>query len=267
MKGTINLISLVVLMMACGVLAAQQPAPQEFTIPLSNPNAKGKLIVDLHDGGVSVEGYSGKDVIVSVKTRDDDEEERTREGLRRIPNMGASFEIVEEDNVVYIDGDNKRQADYTVKVPRDFSLRIKTHHNGDVMIRNVSGEIEVDGHHDDITIENVSGSVVADTHHGDIKVTFAAVTSGVPMAFSTYHGDVDITFPSNINASAKMKSDKGDIYTDFEMKVNPSKPQMKSSDRGARRIIVSDWVHSEIGSGGPEYMFTTHHGDIILRKR
>ncbi len=268
MKRINHTINLALLMLIGHLAIAQQTDVQEFTMPLTNPDAPGKLAVDLHHGGVTITGYSEKEVLVTMKTyREEEEKAPSREGLKRIPNMGAAFEIVEDNNVVAISGDRHHKTDFTIQVPREFSLIIKTHHDGEVQISDVSGEIVVDAHHGGMELENVSGSVVADTHHGDIIVTFDAVSPNVPMAFSTYHGDVDITFPSSINASAKMKSERGDIYTDFEMKLNASQPQLKKSEDGKQKIAIMEWVRSEIGSGGPEYMFTTHHGDIILRKK
>ncbi len=249
-------------------LQAQQ-STQDFTIPLSNPNDPGKLAVSLHNGKIRVESHSGKDVLISVKVyrSDKNKDSYSRQGLKRIPKTGADFEILENRNIVQIKGGNKNRADYTIKVPQEFSLSIKTHHDGDVYVQDVSGTIVVDAHHGGIQIENVKGSVLADTHHGSIKVSFSEIKSGVPMAFSTYHGDVDVTFPSNINASAKMKSIKGDIYTDFEMELKPTEPQTQQTRNNGRKIVVSNWIYSNIGSGGTEYMFTTHHGDIILRKK
>ncbi len=271
MKWIKNVTSLMVIMLVSYLMSAQSTA-EEFTIPLSNPGKAGQLIVDLHEGGVTVTGYAGNEVIVSVETEDDEDEDeedknRSREGLRRIPNAGMSFEIEEENNIVKIAGTRSRHTDFTIKVPRQFSLTLKTHHDGDVVVRDVVGELVVDAHHGDMELLNVGGSVVADTHHGDIKITFASVKSGVPMAFSTYHGDVDITFPASVNAAVKMKSDRGDIFTDFDMELNASKPSIQKTKEGKQKIAVMEWIQSKLGSGGPEFMFTTHHGDIILRKK
>lgn len=271
MKRMKNVAGLLILMFTSLAAFGQQSA-EEFTIPLSKPGSAGKLIVDLHEGGVTVTGYSGNEVVVSVLPReeedkDEDREDRSRAGLKRIPNAGMSFEIEEENNVIRIAGSRRRHSDFTIKVPKQFSLSIKTHHDGDVSVKDVSGELVIDAHHGGMELQNVGGSVVADTHHGDIIVSFTSIKSGVPMAFSTYHGDVDISFPSSVNADMKMKTDRGDIYTDFDMELSTSKPTIQKTKEGKQKIAVMEWVRSKMGSGGPEYMFTTHHGDIILRKK
>ncbi|MCB0629408.1 MAG: DUF4097 family beta strand repeat-containing protein [Saprospiraceae bacterium] len=252
-------------------LVAQNPYSRDFNMPLSKPNETGTLKVDLHMGGVTVEGYSGKEVLITMISQPDEDGEedsdRSKEGLKRIPNSSMDFEIAEENNVVYIKGSHKGRTDFKVKVPRQFSLDLSTHHDGEVKVTDVTGEIEVDAHHGGMELINVGGTVVADTHHGDITVSFSSIKSGVPMAFSTYHGDVDITFPGNTNATMKMKSDKGDIYTDFDLTANRPETRLENTGDNPKKIEISSWIYSNIGNGGPEFMFTTHHGDIILRKK
>jgi len=262
-----RLLVLLFLLSAASLALAQKQSSEVFEIPLSDPNAPGKLRVDLHDGSITVEGYSGKDVILSLVTYGRNEGSSTsKNGLKRIPNVGSGFEIVEADNVVMVQGSRKSRMDFIIKVPWEFSLYLGAHHNGDIKVNNVKGEFELDSHHGGIKLTDIEGAVVADTHHGAIVANFKSIQSNTPMAFSTYHGDVDITFPASTNATVKMRSEKGDIYTDFDLQLNTPKPKTVPMAKGGSRIEVSQWIQSDIGSGGPSFMFTTHHGDVILRK-
>ncbi len=38
------------------------------------------------------------------------------------------------------------------------------------------------------------------------------------MSFSTMNGDVDVTMPGDVKARVKLKSDNGEIYSDFEVR-------------------------------------------------
>lgn len=262
-----SLLVLLFLLSAGSLALAQKQSSEVFEIPLSDPNSPGKLRVDLHDGSITVEGYSGKEVVVSLVTYGRNEgSSATKNGLKRIPNVGSGFEIVEADNVVMVQGSRKTRMDFIIKVPQEFSLYLGTHHNGDIKVSNVKGEFELDGHHGGMKLTDIEGAVVADTHHGAIVANFKSIQTNTPMAFSTYHGDVDITFPTSTNATVKMRSEKGDIYTDFDLKLNTPKPKTVPTAKGGSRIEVSKWIQSDIGSGGPSFMFTTHHGDVILRK-
>ncbi len=249
--------------------ASQSAGEQEYTLPLSNPGQPGKLYAKLHRGSIKVEGHSGKDVIVKVlpgDVDDDDENYSSRSSLRRIPNTATQFEIVEQNNEVRIQGVNNRHVNFEVKVPSQFSLQLNTHHDGYIEVSNVTGEIVADGHHEDIVLNNVGGSAIVDTHHGEIKVTFTSVTPKAPMAFSTYHGDIDIEFPQNVDGSVKIKTTKGEIYTDFELDLRVESAVVKSGGSGTK-IEIGGWLRGDIGSGGPEYLFSTYHGDVILREK
>ncbi|MEQ9403351.1 MAG: DUF4097 family beta strand repeat-containing protein [Cyclobacteriaceae bacterium] len=259
------------LMMALTVftVTASVSQNQEYKVPLSNPGQPGKLIVKVHKGFIKVKGYTGKEVIVSVVPGDDDnnDEGPSKQGLRRVANTAAPFEIVEEDNEVRIQGTGNSYINFEIKVPNKFSLQLNAHHEGYIEVSDVTGELEVDGHHEDIVLNNIGGSVVADTHHGNITATFTSVTPDVPMAFSTYHGDIEITFPSNTNGSVKVKTTKGDIYTDFEMDLKAEVAQVKTASSKGTKIEVGGWLKGNLGSGGSEFLFSTYHGDIIIRKK
>ncbi len=241
---------------------------QEFSIPLSDPGKPGKLVANMHRGSIRVEGYSGEEVkirVVSIGDEDEEDRDSDKNGLRRIPNTAAQFNIEEQNNVVTISGGRNKRVDFTIQVPEEFSLNLKTHHDGFIGVKNVKGNIEADGHHEDIEMSGISGSVVADTHHGEITVAFDDVYKETPMAFSTYHGDIDITLPPNVNSSAKIKTTKGEVYTDFDLDLKVETANVANKGKGTK-IQVGGWLKGDLGSGGAEYMFSSYHGDVVIRK-
>ncbi len=244
---------------------AQTLYEEEIKVTLSNPSKPGSLQVHNHNGTVDVQGYEGEEVLVKIKSHTDQKEKyKDREGLKRIPNQALNVDIVEEDNLVEIRGGQKR-TDFVIKVPKQFSLDVSTHHNGEVHVSNVTGEMVIDCHHGGMKLQDVGGSLVADTHHGEIVANFLSVADR-PMAFSTYHGDVDITFPPSVSCDVKIKSERGDIFTDFDVSMKALKPAEEIKDNGRREIKIGGWMKGAIGSGGQEYMFNTYHGDVIIRK-
>ena len=252
-----------------GGLLAQNEYTQDIAIPLSNPGEKGKLQASLHNGSLTVEGYNGNEVMITVITRekeDNSSKQKSIPGLKRIPNAAMSFEITEDNNKVRVNGGHKGRVDFVVKVPKNFHLSLSTHHNGQIKVSGVTGEIEVDAHHGGIELNQVAGSVIADTHHGAIKVTLNAITSNKPMAFSTYHGNVEVTLPSSVNASTKIKTAKGDVFTDFDLNMRVQKPETSTDNRGRTKVKMGGWLYGDLGKGGPEFMFNTYHGDIIIKK-
>ena len=260
-------ISTVFLMIGIATTLLAQSKEHTVNVPLSNPGQRGTLDLYTHHGKVEVVGYDGQEVVITISShiKDDDKQKSSRAGLKVIPNIAPDLEITEDDNLVEVDTDNNSNADYFVKVPKNFDLNLGAHHGGDIKVEGVNGTIELNTHHGGIEFVNVGGSVVADTHHGAIVGSFATVDQNKSMAFSTWHGDVDVTFPSSFNSSVKLKSTKGNIYTDFDMTTSLQEPKT-TKDRDGTKIKIGGWMFGQIGNGGPELMFSTYSGDVIIRK-
>lgn len=259
---------------------AQEKVLETYKVPLSNPNQSGKLFVELQNGTIQVMGYNGKEVEVQFiergedKRRDNDwdwngnedkDHRNSKKGLKKISNNYIDLEITEDNNRVFVKGSHNRRSDLLIKVPQNFALKLKAHHNGDIYVENVIGELEITSHHGEIIMEKVGGSIVADTHHGEIRASLVSVIADAPMAFSTYHGDVDITLPASVKCDTKIKTAKGDIYTDFDLDLK-TVTENKTTGNGRRQIKIGGWMYGEIGAGGEEFLFNTHHGDVVIRK-
>jgi hypothetical protein len=98
-------------------------------------------------------------------------------------------------------------------------------------------------------------------------VKFREVTPDVPMAFTTLHGDVDVTFAGNIKASTKIKSERGEVFTDYDMAIDkrPQKEE-KRNESGVYKVSIDDWIYGKINGGGPEMLFKNMHGNIYIRR-
>jgi len=67
-----------------------------------------------------------------------------------------------------------------------------------------------------------------------------------------------------------MKADNGDIYTDFELQLNPNRaPTVEDGrDRGGKyKVRIDRAMVGTINGGGPEMTFTTLNGRIYIRKK
>ena len=132
------------------------------------------------------------------------------------------------------------------------------------MVSNIDGDLEIGCVNGEIELNNISGSVLSNTVNGDIRGNFKSVASNQAMSFVTLNGDVDISFPASIKAMAKLKSDRGDIFTDFDMEITRSQPKVESG-KGKYKVSVESWVTGKINGGGPEYTFKNMNGNIYLR--
>jgi hypothetical protein len=249
----------------------QTGTTEQLTVPLSSPGKPYTLKVHLVTGSIKVTGYDGKDVVINVTPRGGDEEEprSTVNGMKRISASGG-YEVTakEADNTVTVNTGNPNKAlDLILKIPQDVKLKAGTVNDGDVVVENLRGEIEVNNVNDKISLTNISGSVVANTVNGDVTVTFTAIDPKASMAFSTLNGDVRVTLPADTKANLKLKSDNGDVFSDFDIDIDktPSKVD-KITEPGMYKIKKDDWIYGRINGGGPEMMMKNMQGDIFVKK-
>ena len=253
-------------------LSGQAGSTEQLTVPLSSPGKAYSLKVHLVTGSIKVVGYEGKDIIINVTPKSGQEEERpkaTENGMKRI-SISGGYEVTakEADNTVTVNTGNPMKAlDLDLKIPQDVKLQLGTVNDGEVIVENVRGELEVNNVNDKITLTNISGSVVANTVNGDVNVTFKAIDPKAPMAFSTLNGDVNVTLPSDTKANLKLKSDNGDVFSDFDIDIDktPSKVD-KTTEPGMYKIKKDDWVYGKINGGGPEMMMKNMQGNIYVKK-
>jgi hypothetical protein len=250
----------------------QSGSTESLTVPLSSPGKSYSLKVHLVTGSIKVVGYEGKDVIVNVTPRKNDDDDRsgdTKNGMKRI-SISGGFEVTakEADNTVTINTGNPNKAlDLELKIPQDVKLKLGTVNDGEVTVENVSGELEVNNVNDRITLTNISGSVVANTVNGDINVTFKTIDPKAPMAFSTLNGDVNVTLPADTKANLKLRSDNGDVFSDFDIDIDKTPAKIdKTAEPGLYKIKKDDWVNGKINGGGPEIMMKNMQGDIYVKK-
>lgn len=267
----INAIVLVTVGLLLVVSSVYGQSSNEFTVPLSEPAKRGKIKAAINHGSVTIKGTARKDVLIKYLTEQDEEDEhnKTKDGLRRIGGGGMDLEVTENGNTVTVhSGTWNNKLDLLIEVPAGMDVEAKTHNDGDLMVSNIEGEAELTNHNGEITALNISGSVMATTYNGELKVTFDKVKEGTPMSFTTYNGDVDVTFPAAFKATLKMKTERGDIYSDFDVNFKNSGPvQKKDTKAGVYKVVIDEWKRGDINGGGPEITLRNYNGDIFVRRK
>jgi DUF4097 and DUF4098 domain-containing protein YvlB len=267
-KQSIILVLVTFFLCLAGMGIAQD---NEFTVALTDPAKRGKIKVHLNSGSITIKGTARKDVLVRYKSEEDEEEKenKTKDGLKRVSGGGIDLEASENDNYVTIkSGSWNNEVNLEIEIPSGFDVQAHTYNNGDLMLSNVQGELALTNYNGEITALNISGSVVVTTYNGEIKLTFDKVKENTPMSFITYNGDIDVSFPSTVKASVKMKTEQGDIYTDFDMKITSTGPKKTEDTKsGKYKIVIDDWKKGDINGGGPEITMKTNNGDVYIRKK
>lgn len=243
----------------------------EFTIALTDPAKRGKIKVQLNSGSITIKGTARKDVLVRYAAEDDEDrsEKKTKDGLKRVSGGGIDLEASENENAVTIkSGSWNKELNLEIEIPANFDVHAQTYNNGDLMLSNIQGELALTNYNGEITALNISGSVIATTYNGEIKLTFDKVKENTPMSFVTYNGDIDVSFPGVVKASVKMKTEQGDIYTDFDMKISSTGPRKTQDTKsGSYKIVIDEWKKGDINGGGAEITMKTNNGDVYIRKK
>lgn len=250
---------------------AQSTATEQISIPLTKPNEAGSLDVSLVMGTIKVTGTKSKEVL--IKSSVGEGRERTRgeaNGLKRIPNTNMGLTVTEQNNQVEVSTDAiHRMINLEIEVPQNFNLRLSTVNGGNLVVSNVNGNMELANVNGSILLENVSGNAVANTTNGMVKANILKWDGKSPMAFSTLNGNVDITLPANSKFSTKLRSDRGEVYTDFDMTREAAQAQTKTgtrNDKGLYRVSTADFITGKVNGGGPEILIKNMNGNIYLRK-
>jgi Toastrack DUF4097 len=262
--------------LCAGALLAQDGG-EKATVPLTDPSRPATIRVHLIEGGIIVRGGNVKDVLVEARSRSGGELRESHppgaSGMKRLDLPGnAGLDVVEENNVITIKTASwNRPSDLVLTVPQRSSLQLKCLNNGDIYVEHVAGEIDADDLNGKITLKDVSGSVVAHSLNGAVVVSLDQVDPSKPMSFSTMNGDIDVTLPDNIKANVRMKTDNGEIYSDFDVKLDArTQPIPNESGRrqdGTYHLRFDKALRGTINGGGPEFQFTSFNGQIYIHKK
>ncbi|MEO7530878.1 MAG: DUF4097 family beta strand repeat-containing protein [Sediminibacterium sp.] len=272
---TIKIISaFIITLMLTGEVMAKQAAEQkeQLVIPLSEPGKPFKLNVGLINGSIKVTGYEGKEVVVDISTDDKKKNDRkeSANGMKRI-NAGNGMDVTaeEKNNAVTVNTQSwQSPVRLVIKVPMsDSKIKLSTHNDGDIVVTNVNGELEISNSNGNVQLNNISGSAVANSFNGDVIATFKNIDAKAAMAFSTLNGKIDITLPAALKANVKLKTDHGDIFTDFDVDADKTQPAAsKSASSGVYRVKIDNTVYGKIGGGGAELIMKNMNGNIYIRK-
>jgi len=246
--------------------------PDRVTVPLTDPTRPATLRAHLLKGSITVRGSDVKEITVEARLRDGGNSEgRTEGGMKRIPTNSTGLSIDADNNQVRVTTDQMNRAvDLMIIVPVRTSLVLKSVNDGSIIVTGVDGELDVDNVNGPVTLKSVSGSVVAHALNDKVLVTMNRVDPKKPMAFSSLNGDIDVTFPPDLKANVSMRTDNGEVFSDFDVQLQANSPHQTVEDNrsqsGKYRVRVDKTVLGTINGGGPEIQFKNFNGNIYIRK-
>lgn len=300
-----SVIGIMALLAALPLAGGQDSLVDKASVAFDDPGKPGRVEVSLIFGGITITGYSGKEVTVEARiseklVKESEKPSEKAKGLKLIRINTTGLRMEKDGNTIEISANSWKQAvDLTIKVPFNASLELHTTGHGDITVDGVTGVVEANNSNGNITLNNISGAAMASSANGHITAVLKNVDPEKPMSFSTWNGDIDVTIPGSTKATFKMSSSRGNIYSDFDIKMIP-KPEGEEEEEeevttgraigveagNAARLLArartnarvavgrlrsgislgTDSVYGTINGGGPQFQFRNFMGDILIRK-
>src|SRR5690606_36608102 len=106
------------------------------------------------------------------------------------------------------------EFDWTLTVPADVDLEVRTVNGGRVEVAGVHGRVEAANVNVAVKLAGLRGATRAETVNGDVEASFDAVPPG-DLSLATVNGELDLAFPPGFGAELKAHSLNGEVLTDF----------------------------------------------------
>lgn len=244
-----------------------QGQPETIVVPLSRPGEPISMSIDIISARIEVIGEERKDVSLSVTLSGGRRKIGTPSGAKTLAG-GGGLEISERDNRISVESDGPPgRVAVVARVPRRAQLNLSTVNDGEIIVRDIVGDLQLENINGPITATNITGSVIAESVNDPITVGLAGVAAGGATSLSSLNGDITLKLPASARAELHLDSARGEIVSDFELDVKPSKPLIERNEtRGGVSVRMEDVVVATMNGGGPVIRMKTLNGTIKLSK-
>lgn len=238
---------------------------KEFKVP-----ALGEKLLLKFDN-VSIEGYNGKEVLITANVEEQEENDRAK-GLRVVngsglsDNSGMGMNIQNNAGVTEISLVGMPMEDSVhVRVPFSLPISVKGRggffNGGGIEIKDVKAEVEISSTMSDVKVINVTGPINVKVAQGDVVAKFVQPVKG-PISLIAAMGAVDVAFPAKFGANVDMKTSMGNIYAADEFQFEKPVEEPKSNPYN-----MSNTVKGKMNGGGQDVILKTSMGDIYIRSQ
>jgi hypothetical protein len=256
------------LLMLSGMQASAQGEPQIINIPLSKPGEPITLDISILSARIEVIGEDREDAEFAVTVEMGNRKIITPSGAQELTGGSYSLEVDEDDNHISVDTDwRANKVNIVARIPRRADLELSTTVDGEILVSNITGNMELENTNGPITATNISGSVIAEAINDTIDVSFTSIDASNAMSLNSINGDLIFGLPANAGAQFHLDSSQGEIFSDFEVEVQTTKPVIeRRDDRGGVEVRLESAIVVNVNGGGPVVQLKTLNGDIQIRK-
>jgi hypothetical protein len=256
-----------VLIFGCAAAMGQDKS-QTVTVALSRPGQPVSLKIDIFSARIEVIGEDRQDAVFSIASFSGERKLLTPSGPMPLPGGNYQVDVEERDNSISVDaGERTDRVEVVARIPRHADVELSTRHDGEIRVRDIVGNLQLENGNGPISATNIQGSVIAEGLNEAITVDLAAIDKNGAMALSSLNGVISLSIPADVGVDLLIDTAKGEIRSDFEMTLKPGKPAVRRSERGDRvSVQVEDPVVATVNGGGPLIRIKTLHGDIRIAK-
>ncbi|HZW59355.1 MAG TPA: hypothetical protein VFE85_03605 [Woeseiaceae bacterium] len=248
--------------------ALAQGRPQVINIPLTRPGDPIHLEISILSAHIEVIGEDREDAQFEVSVAGGERKIITPSGARAIKGGSYAFEIEEDDNDIDFDTDWRAdKVTVRARIPRRADVELQTVNDGEIIVDNITGNLELSNTNGPITATNISGSVIAESVNDAIDVGFSRIDDVNVSSFESLNGDLSLHLPANAGAQLHLDSAQGEIYSDFEVDIVPGEGTVSREDgENGVAVRIENVIVANVNGGGPVLRLKTLHGDIHIRK-
>lgn len=224
-------------------------------------------LIDINE--FELETHNGTEIIFSATIKNKKNSERS-EGLMMLnargltDNSGFGLAITKEGNQVTATqiGNECNCKNMLIKVPKSVKIYVEhsSHNANDIVIKNVTSEIEITTNHHDITLDNVTGPMAIKTVYGSIVATFDRLSQNGSISLYSVYSFVDSTIPSSAKANLSMAAPYGNVYSNAEIKINAENTKKKDCGNCNNKAINGTY-----NGGGVEFSIKSSYDDVYVR--
>jgi hypothetical protein len=209
-------------LLASLAIAPLAPAAEDegstAAVKLSAPDKPATFNLDVPWADIRITGTDGDTVTVESTLNQKNTKPARPGALRRLDNE-VSFELTEKDNVVTLSlaGDNPwggHDAEFRISVPRAIALNLKTDAGGDLVVKGVEGDVEINNMNGEVLLDGLVGAAVINTMNGEVRAIYAK-SPQKPVSITSMNGEVDLRLPADTKANIRLRTHNGSILTDF----------------------------------------------------
>lgn len=286
-----NLFFVIILLCSTSIFAQEHTEVIKKELQFSKTNAENLLTINNVNGNITVEGYSGKTILLEVKKKISGKTQAKLEQGKKDVEVG----VHEEDNgiivytktpcseVKYAKSDDDTwhwrtwknncnwgsgihfNFDIKIKIPYDLNIDVSTVNDGEVLVKNVSGEVKANNINGSISLKKIAGKTHAHTINGDVDIEYSK-NPGKDSRYYSLNGDINAFFQKGLSAKLTFESFNGDFFTNIEnIEMTPTTVKKKAKGKGIK-YKVGGKSNMKIGNGNVLLDFETFNGNVYVKE-